>query len=852
MFKSIAPFLSRIFTRFRPRTRRQWLLTSFVVLLLSGSIGVYFWLFHDLPPLTALQDGLALPSTRIFDRNGKLLYEILPPEQGRNTVIALDDIPQHCRSAVIATEDANFYSHPGVDPAGILRALWINLQGGEVLAGGSTITQQVARTLLLDPQQRAERTLQRKLKEGILALRLQSSYSKDDVLAMYLNQVYFGNLAYGIEAAARGYFGKSAGDLSLAECALLAGMVQNAALYDPLTRTEAAQERQTVVLDLMVQNGYITADAAALAKDDELQFAAVPFPIEAPHFVMLVWAQLERDYPDLLYRVGLDVTTTLNLDWQHAAETTISRQLNFLNHPADVAQPPANANNAALVAFDPFTGEVLAMPGSPNYFDETIDGAVNGALALRQPGSTLKPFTYAAAMNPLRDRPWTAATMVLDVRTPFLTRKLESYVPGNYGQKEHGPVLVREALASSYNIPAVVALEDVGVEAMITLSANAGLETLTSNPDLDLAVTLGGGEVRLLDLVQAYSIFPNDGYRVEPVMIREVRVRDTGEMLAAWQPPRLDLRVLDERIAYIISDMLSDSSARSGEFGKVSALDLARPAAAKTGTTTDYRDNWTVGYTPSLVVGVWVGNADNTPMVDVTGVSGAAPIWNEFMRRVLVGMPEETFPRPADLVQVEICALSGLLPTPLCPLRRQEWFIPGTEPTEPDNLYQVFELDRATGLLADASTPPDRRLRQTFIVLPQEAQDWGRRNGIQPPPPDAAQVAANLAPDQAAGLRILDPAPYTTYQQSPAQPEATQRLRFRAAVAPGTVSVTFTLNGQRVDTVRQAPYETWWILQIGDYELTATATLSDGSTQTTAPVRFSVVEFEEPGSRNVP
>ena len=417
---------------------------------------------------------------------------------------------------------------------------------------------------------------------------------------------------------------------------------------------------------------------------------------------------------------------------------------------------PANANNAALVAMDPFTGQVLTMLGSPDYFDERIDGAVNAALALRQPGSALKPFTYAAAMNPDRPDPFTAATMLLDVETPFVTRKLESYTPANFGQVEHGPVLVREALASSFNIPAVITLDHIGIDSMVTLAANAGLTSLASNTSVDLAITLGGGEVRLLDMAQAYSIFPNGGYRVEPTFILKVTDRQADQVIYQWQqtPPgstSATVRVLDQRIAYIISDILSDNSARIRSFGLNSALNIGRPAAAKTGTTTDFRDNWVMGYTPNLVVGVWVGNADNTPMVDVTGVTGAAPIWNAFMRAVLIGQPEQHFSEPDGIVTREICALSGLLATPQCPRRRVELFIDGTQPTEPDNIYQTFTIDSATGLLADDSTPLDRRVQRVYAVLPQEAARLGH-------PRRAADPAERRGSARARPRRRLAPA----------------------------------------------------------------------------------------------
>ncbi|HYO87685.1 MAG TPA: transglycosylase domain-containing protein, partial [Candidatus Limnocylindrales bacterium] len=501
----------RLFRWFRYQSRRRQIAMGAVFALVVTAAAFGVWIFGDLPSIDRLQAGLALPSSRIYDRHGRLLYEIISDTAngGRNTAVPLEQIPQHCRDAVIAIEDANFYQHPGIDLEGIARALWINLRGGEVLAGGSTITQQVARNLLLDPQQRAERSLQRKLREAVLALRLQSAYSKDEVLALYLNQSYFGNLAYGIEAAAGAYFSKGAADLSLAECALLAGLVQAPAVYDPLTNLDAASERQHIVLDRMAALGMISTAQADAAKTETLQFASIPFPIEAPHFVMAVIKQLERDYGDELLRGGLEVTTTLDLDWQNAAEAIMRQQLYAINHPLDPRRAPADAHNAALVSLDPHSGQILTMVGSPDYFDESIDGAVNATLAPRQPGSALKPFTYAAAFDPTLPDPYTAATMLLDVETPFVTRRLESYTPANYALVEHGPVSAREALASSLNIPAVETLDHVGINAMVQLASNAGLTTLAENPSLDLAVTLGGGEVRLLDLVQAYSIFAN-------------------------------------------------------------------------------------------------------------------------------------------------------------------------------------------------------------------------------------------------------------------------------------------------------------------------------------------------------
>ncbi|MBZ0302417.1 MAG: penicillin-binding protein, partial [Anaerolineae bacterium] len=407
-------------------------------------------------------------------------------------------------------------------------------------------------------------------------------------------------------------------------------------------------------------------------------------------------------------------------------------------------------------------------------------------------------------------------------------------------------VLVREALASSYNIPAVVALEHVGVPEMVKLAANAGLTSLAENSRVDLSITLGGGEVRLLDMAQAYSIFPNGGSFVKPTFILKVTKR-SGETLYEWQPPRLDQRVIDERVAYIITNILSDSNARIPSFGTNSALDIGRPAAAKTGTTTDFRDNWVMGYTPNLVVGVWVGNANNAPMVDVTGVSGAGPIWNQFIRRVLVGQPQLEFTRPAGIVNQEVCALSGLLPTPDCARRRLEVFIDGTQPTEMDHIYQRFSLDRRTGLLADDQTPVEDRVERVYAVLPQEARDWAIRNHIPQPPAGAAV----RQPDEGRSVRLLEPDPYTIFQLSPMTPADTQRIRLTVGTPPGTESVTYRMNDEILGTVYQAPWVLWWPLEPGNYELVAQAQLADGQVETSAAIPFSVTLYAPPESRTL-
>ncbi|GAB4535338.1 MAG: PBP1A family penicillin-binding protein [Anaerolineae bacterium] len=755
---------------------------SVAILLALAAFGLIRWLVVDLPSPDQLYERATAPSTRIYDRYGRLLYEILDPHGGAHTPTSLDEIPPACINATIATEDASFFQNPGVDAWAIIRALWINLRGGEILSGGSTITQQLARNLLLSPEERNDISLERKLREAILAWRLARNYSKEEILTLYLNETYYGNLAYGIEAAARAYFAKSAAELDLAECAMLAGLPQSPARYNPLENPTAAKARQSIVLGLMVKNGYITQQEADLAMVEKLGFASVPFPIQAPHFVMYVRGQLEKEFGlEAIYTQGLQVYTTLDLDAQKAAERIVGYRLEQLADTRN-GQPPRNVRNAAVVVLDPYTGEVLAMVGSPDYFDPRIDGAVNATNATRQPGSSIKPITYAAAFDPTRPNPLTAATMVMDVRTAFVTREGDPYVPQNYDHEWHGPVLLRQALASSYNLVAVKVLDYVGIQAMTSLARSMGITTFDDIDRFGLALTLGGGEVRLLELTAAYGAFANGGYRVAPVTI--TRVEDhQGRVLKMWDTSH-GPRVMDERVAYLITDILSDNFARASAFGEGSPLRLSRPAAAKTGTTTDWRDNWTIGYTPDLVVGVWAGNADNEPMHHVSGVMGAAPIWHDIMEVLHRGRPVRQFTEPPGMVHVEVCADSGLLPweegspeggrngrlgdwkagatsssgspgraspqssgLPIyqasdypiiqrCPRTIAELFIEGTQPTRGDDWHWLFALDTRNGLLAGGECPAQYTTHKLYTLYPAEAQDWARKQNI-PQPPEA-------------------------------------------------------------------------------------------------------------------
>ncbi len=872
-------------------SRIEWvlrILISVVVLFGLALVGLVRWLVVDLPSPDRLYERAASPSTRIYDRDGRLLYEILDPHGGSHTPVPLENIPQSCIDATVATEDASFYTNPGVDLLAIVRALWINLEGGEVLSGGSTITQQLARNLLLLPEERTEVSLERKLREAILAWRLARNYSKDEILTLYLNESYYGNLAYGIEAAARTYFAKGAAELDLAECALLAGLPQSPAAYNPLENPQAAEARQQVVLGLMAKHGHITAQEAELAGREELGFASVPFPIEAPHFVMYVRGQLEKEFGlEALYTQGLQVYTTLDLDAQNAVQRLMRFRLEQLADTRN-GQPARNVHNAAVVAMDPTSGEVLAMVGSPDYFDPSIDGAVNATMATRQPGSSIKPITYAAAMDPGQPNPLTAATMVVDVRTAFVTREGMPYVPQNYDFRWHGPVLLRQALASSYNLVAVKVLDYVGIDDMTALARAMGITTFDDADRFGLALTLGGGEVRLLELTGAYSAFANGGYRVEPVTILRVEDADGRQLYTAGGG--LGPQILDQRVAYLITNILSDNMARASAFGEGSPLHLSRPAAAKTGTTTDWRDNWTVGYTPDLVVGVWAGNADNAPMRHVTGVAGAAPIWHDVMETLLKGRPVRPFQQPDGLERVQVCADSGLPPASAadgqagnrpavgkpaglaahtavsdfrqpaaCSKTVEELFIAGTEPVRVDDWHWTYQIDERNGLLAGPDCPPQYVINKRYTLYPAEAGDWARRQGIPRPPRDYSPLCpleventvgvnagsvVSLPADATGGLVLTSPDQGSQYRLSAEIPKDFQQVlvQVRPTDNVALADVTLMVDERPLLTVTQPPYRALWPMAAGSHVFTAVGRDGQGGQLFANRVTIEIVE----------
>lgn len=830
--------------------RRRWFIIPLLLglCLVAGAVV----LFADLPSPDTLLTRTSPDTTKILDRKGKLLYEILDPRAGRRTRVSLDELPANLKNAVVAVEDANFYTNSGVDAVGVLRAMVQYAQAGQVVSGGSTLTQQLARLVLLSRAEQESRTIPRKLREMVLALRITQTYSKSDILEMYLNEVYFGNLAYGAEAAARTYFGKPARDLDLAESAFLAGLIQSPAAYDPYVNPEAGRARQKIVLDLMVKNGYLDSQEAELAALEDLHFKATDKReiIRAPHFVAYVRNLLEQQYgQELVNAGGLTVTTTLDLDLQERAQEIITRHVDELkNRTRNENAPDYNLNDAALVALDPATGEILAMVGSADYFDDSIDGAVNVALSLRQPGSSIKPITYATAF--MQD--YTPATVLSDVPTTFQTKENEPYAPQNFDRQWHGPMSLRAALATSDNLIAVKVLEHVGLDAMIETAKRMGITTFQDSDRFGLALTLGGGEVKLLDLTSAYATFADQGRHIEPRAILSV---STGQsLLQSEQSVEAgDFTAVSPQIAYLVTSILADDSARIPAFGEDSVLNLSRSAAAKTGTTTDFRDNWTLGYTPNLAVGVWAGNADNAPMYRVTGVTGAGPIWHDFMEQALRNLPELDFTPPGGIVEKEICDASGLVPTPLCPRLRREVFIQGTEPTQTDDSYQKFELDAATNLLwTEGCRGP--RIERVFRVYPPDAQDWAKKKGLTLAPEincigqitgdgEPSKASAEISSIKRNALEVVSPAQNSIYEMSPQIPVELQQIEVSARLnqALKMRRVTLLVDGTPIGDFSAGPFRALWKLAAGVHHAQAVAVTMGGQTIESSTVTFTVL-----------
>jgi membrane peptidoglycan carboxypeptidase len=750
---------------------RGWLMLLFGLgALLVGSaaaaaavgVAVYLSYTNDLLPPDEVLAKQPSGGAKIYDRNGRLLYEFVDDLSGLRDPVSLSQVSPYLIDATIATEDADFYSNPGINVRGLIRAAYENFFPGQLGllqgSGGSSITQQLVKNVYIPETERSQRSVPRKIKETVYALELTRRYKKDQILEWYLNQIPYGGLYYGVEAASEGYFGKSASDLTLAEAALLAGIPASPARYDPVNNPEAAIERRAQVLDLMLKRGKVSIEDAYFAKLEPLKLAPQRFPIEAPHFVLdYVQPQLE----DLLgkeavYRGGLSVYTTLDLDLEKEAESALENRISDF-------EASSNGHNGALVAIDPNTGEILAYAGSRDYFRDDIQGRNDMALAENSPGSAFKPFTYLTAFMKLG---WGPGTLVLDTPVSYPNPDGSLFTPRNPAGDFKGPITIREALGSSLNVPAFKVAMATGVDNIVSTAKRMGITTLTGS--YGPSITIGGVDVNVLDMTFGYSVFANNGVMkgmpsilglpegnrpLDPIAILKV---EDSKGNVVYEPDRQEERIVPAEYAYLVTNILSDPQAQCATFG-CGGLNIGRTAAIKTGTSEPYEnshaigDTWALGYTRELAAGVWAGNADNSPMVNITSTSISWRALRDFMQAALEGVPDSGFERPEGVVSATVCVPSGLLPSKYCGKTTQDIFAADGLPKEEDNWWQPVKVDSRNGLLATSQTPRQYVEERVFIVLPpdvqgvsrEQAEEWAQALGV----PLAPTEESPLGPD---------------------------------------------------------------------------------------------------------
>lgn len=687
---------------------RRFYITSLFILIGIWLLIIWF-ILKDLPSPTSLGENPYAISTHIYDRNGTPLYEIYANQN--RTPVKLEEIPDYMKQATIAIEDKDFYKHQGIDIIGMARGLSRFFTRGRA-QGGSTITQQLVKNALLTP----ERSLQRKLKEIILTLAVEFMYTKDQILEMYLNQIPYGGTAYGIESAAETYFNKHAKDLTLPEATILAGLPQAPTRYSPYgSDPNAYKNRQKAVIGRMQEDGYLSPEQAQQTAETTVEFATPTNLIHAPHFVLWIKELLVEKYGEAMVETGgLRVTTSLDLSLQETAEATVSAEVAKLEK--------YDASNGAAIVTNPLNGQVLAFVGSADYYNDDIDGKVSIPLRYRQPGSSIKPINYTFAFHQYGYSPGNIAG---DVPTCFTSAGSKPYCPRNYDGRFHGPATIRQSLSNSYNIPAVKLLARNGVVNFINFAKELGITGWDDPSRYGLSLTLGGGEVRMVDMAVAYSSIANLGVKVplHPIL----KVTDyTGKVLEelncngidptnliesdaeqAFSPDCQATRVMPPGPPYLTTSIMTDQNARASTFGSTLNISKHPDVAVKTGTTNDLKDNWTIGFTHERMVLVWVGNNDNTPMNRIaSGITGAAPIWRGIISTTLADIEPIQLNPPAGIYGTQICALTGQLPVEGCPTSF-DFYPENSRPQEATPITRPWPIDKTTGGPSRPDTPPE-------------------------------------------------------------------------------------------------------------------------------------------------
>ena len=783
---------------------RVILLTVFASILLALYLSIYIPF-----PKSKLEPAPVI-SMRILDREGRLLREVLSDEEGRCKWVNLSQVSPYVIKATIAGEDKNFFYHRGIDALAILRAIYQNIRAGRIVSGGSTITQQLVRNIYHFP-----RNWFYKIVEMWLAMRLENTISKQEILVQYLNRVYYGNQTYGIESASRLYFDKPASHLSLAESAFLAGLPRAPTILDPYRNFNSVRKRQIEILRRMFKNRMINLTEYNRALNQRLNLVPKDINFNAPHFCDMVLSKINST--EKRQNISI-IQTTLDLKLQKEIELLLKNHIKRLEN--------RGVTNGAVVVMDNYSGEILSLAGSVNYFDEHHDGQVNGAISLRQPGSTLKPFTYGIAL----EKGMTPADIIPDIETCFHTEKGDFY-PANYDGKFHGPVRLRTALACSYNIPALRVCEYIGPHTLLTRLRKAGFQSLKKSADYyGVGLTLGSGEVTLLELCRAYSAIARGGiFKREKIFLkildregREIRLKIKNGSTLIFSP----------QISYILTHILSDRDARVPAFGYNSPLNLPFQCAAKTGTSKDFRDNWVIGFTPKYTVGVWVGNFDGKPMHNVSGITGCGPLFRDIMLLLERRGTGGDFRKPSGLTEISICPLSGKIPNSHCPGKIQEIFIKGTEPVETCSYHKLILIDRVTGLPAGKNCPPERAVKKVVEVFPQIYHAWALKTGRMQPylkaPKNGFQILENKARNNfeikelIPKIMITFPSDGDVFRIDPFLKREYQVIHLKAIFPPDTIKVQWLVDNRPYLKVSY-PFFVKWRLEPGRHTFKAIA-----------------------------
>ncbi len=722
-------------------------------------------------------------STRIYDRHGILLRQVLSSEEGISSYISLDQIPESIKYAFLSAEDKRFYRHCGIDFLAIVRAIRSYFRYGEVKSGASTISQQLIRVYHHYP-----RNVFTKLYEMWLALRLEHTLSKDQILEHYLNRIPFGNQTFGIDAAVTLYFAKPIADITAAEAAFLAAIPKSPTYYNPYRYFEHTKMRQEKILKLMFKNGFIDEKSYHRVCQQKIVLTDRDESFKAPHFCNFMINKYVTDS-----NRPQKIVTTIHWDLQKNIQTFLSGRLQ------EIAS--FNVHNASVLVMDNHTGEILTWIGSQDFFDDAHSGQVDGVLALRQPGSLLKPFTYGIALR----NGMTAATVLPDIEVNAYEQS-GYYTPQNYDRQEHGPVTIRSALACSYNIPPVRLLDMFGEASLLRTLHDAGFKSLTKNPDYyGKGLTLGNGEVTLLELVRAYSALANDGE-----LKHEKYILDGNQDLNSR---KVIGSVFNNQVCAILSDILSDNEARIPAFGRMNPLNFPFDCAVKTGTSKDYRDNWTVGFTPEVTVGVWVGNFSGEPMHTISGISGAGPIFNDVMHYLDRYYNFSPFLGDSSFTEIAICPVSGLKKGRWCPTARRELFIPGTEPDDSCSWHKMFPIDSRNDKIAGPRTPQTHIIKKVFLDLPPLYYSWMRENDMPFIPRDSSKIDDS---DSGSSLAIVFPNDGDIFKIDSILRPAFQKISLKALVPSHIEKIDWMVDDTLFASVAR-PFSAKWQLTAGQH-----------------------------------